>query len=239
MKKMIWVLLLLMSNIVFAQTTNTLTKFGKVITTEGLKQKLSVIASAEMEGRETGTPGQKRAAAYIESEFKRMGLQPGNGQSYQQIYPVYQDVLVEKKLIVGGKTFEWDKDFNFSLQSISSGNWNYTEVIFAGYGIVDPSKNINDYENFVSKIHVEDHEDKPQWMGHVDFTDLKIKLISSIVAISGIHLLKIFMNLDKYSKDTIILYVVVHLTFVVSGVLLAMMDYIMNRSVSKHSKSKK
>ncbi len=67
----------------------------------------------------------------------------------------------------------------------------------------------------------------------------EIKLISSIVAISGIHLLKIFMNLDKYSKDTIILYVVVHLTFVVSGVLLAMMDYIMNRSVSKHSKIKK
>ena len=95
------------------------------------------------------------------------------------------------------------------------------------------------YENFVSKIHIKDHEDKPEWMGHVDFTDLKIKLISSIVAISGIHLLKIFMNLDKYSKDTIILYVIVHLTFVVSGVLLAMMDYIMNRSVSKHSKSKK
>jgi hypothetical protein len=70
MKKMIWVLLLLMSNIVFAQTNNTLTKFGKVITTEGLKQKLSVIASAEMEGRETGTLGQKKAAAYIESELK-------------------------------------------------------------------------------------------------------------------------------------------------------------------------
>ena len=95
------------------------------------------------------------------------------------------------------------------------------------------------YENFVSKIHIKDHEDKPEWMGHVDFTDLKIKLISSIVAISGIHLLKIFMNLDKYSKDTIILYVVVHLTFVVSGVLLAMMDYIMNRSINKHAKLKK
>ena len=151
MKKMIWVLLLLMSNIVFAQTTNTLTKFGKVITTEGLKQKLSVIASAEMEGRETGTPGQKKAATYIESEFKRMGLQPGNGQSYQQVYPVYQDVLAEKKLVVAGKTFEWDKDFNFSLQGIGSGDWNFTEVVFAGYGIVDPRKNINDYENLEVK----------------------------------------------------------------------------------------
>jgi uncharacterized membrane protein YqhA len=45
------------------------------------------------------------------------------------------------------------------------------------------------------------------------------------------------MNLEKYSKNTIILYVVVHLTFVVSGVLLAMMDYIMNKSVSKHKKN--
>ena len=66
---MIWIFLLLMSNIIFAQTNNSLTKFGKVITTEGLKQKLSVIASAEMEGRETGTPGQKKAATYIEPVF--------------------------------------------------------------------------------------------------------------------------------------------------------------------------
>ncbi len=51
------------------------------------------------------------------------------------------------------------------------------------------------------KLMLNNHEDKPDWMGHVDFTDLKIKLISSIVAISGIHLLKIFLNLDKYSKD--------------------------------------
>jgi uncharacterized protein (TIGR00645 family) len=86
------------------------------------------------------------------------------------------------------------------------------------------------YENFVSKINVANHEDKPDWMGHVDFTDLKIKLITSIVAISGIHLLKIFMNLKSYDKDTIILYVVVHLTFVVSGVLLAFMDYLMSKS---------
>ena len=151
MKKMIGFLLLLMGNIVFAQTNNTLTKFGKIITTEGLKQKLSVIASAEMEGRETGTPGQKRAAAYIESEFKRMGLQPGNGQSYQQVYPVYQDALEEKKLTVAGKAFEWDKDFNFSLQGIATGNWNFAEIVFAGFGIVDPNKNINDYENLEVK----------------------------------------------------------------------------------------
>ena len=151
MKKMLWILLLLTSNMSFAQTNNALSKYGKVITAAGLKQKLSIIASAEMEGRETGTPGQKKAAAYIESEFKRMGLQPGNGQSYQQVYPVYQDVLSDKKLVVNGKSFEWDKDFNFSLQGISNGNWNFTEVVFAGYGIVDLSKSVNDFENLEVK----------------------------------------------------------------------------------------
>ena len=83
---------------------------------------------------------------------------------------------------------------------------------------------------------MKNHEDKPDWMGHVDFTDLKIKLISSIVAISGIHLLKVFMNLNNYDKEKIIMYVVVHLSFVISGVLLALMDYIMSKSVRKHKK---
>ena len=112
--------------------------------------------------------------------------------------------------------------FILSLVDISLAGNLLIIVIFSGY------------ENFVSKIDVKNHEDKPDWMGHVDFTDLKIKLISSIVAISGIHLLKIFMNLNNYDKDKIILYVVVHLSFVISGVLLALMDYIMSKSVKKH-----
>jgi hypothetical protein len=83
MKKLVWISLLFISTMSFAQTTKDLTKFANVITAKGLKEKLSVIASAEMEGRETASPGQKRAAAFIESEFKRMGLLPGNGNSYQ------------------------------------------------------------------------------------------------------------------------------------------------------------
>lgn len=116
--------------------------------------------------------------------------------------------------------------FILSLVDISLAGNLLIIVIFSGY------------ENFVSKIDVKNHEDKPDWMGHVDFTDLKIKLISSIVAISGIHLLKIFMNINNYDKDKIILYVVVHLSFVISGVLLALMDYIMSKSIHKHKKSK-
>ena len=80
------------------------------------------------------------------------------------------------------------------------------------------------YENFVSKINVNNHEDKPDWMGTVDFSGLKLKLISSIVAISGIHLLKVFFAIEKYTDSQIILFIAIHLTFVLSGVLLAYMD---------------
>lgn len=151
MKKLVWISLLFISTMSFAQKSKDLTSFANVITAKALKEKLSVIASAEMEGRETASPGQKRAAAYIESEFKRMGLLPGNGNSYQQVYPVYQDVLAEKKFTVNGHSFEWDKDFNFNLQTIANGNANFKEVVFAGYGIVDADKGINDYENLEVK----------------------------------------------------------------------------------------
>jgi len=85
------------------------------------------------------------------------------------------------------------------------------------------------YENFVSKIDVGHHEDKPKWMGTVDFSGLKLKLISSIVAISGIQLLKIFFDLKDYTKEEIYLFIAVHITFVLSGVLLALMDYIASK----------
>jgi len=85
------------------------------------------------------------------------------------------------------------------------------------------------YENFVSKIDVGHHEDKPKWMGTVDFSGLKLKLISSIVAISGIQLLKIFFDLKDYTKEEIYLFIAVHVTFVISGVLLALMDYIASK----------
>lgn len=145
MKKFIWIFLPLLSTMAFSQKADDLIKFSNVITQEGLKAKLSVIASAEMEGRETASPGQKKAAAYIESEFKRMGLKPGNGTSYQQTYPVYQDNLTEKSFSVNGTSFEWDKDFTYSLQTIATGKWDYSNVVFAGYGIVDEAKGINDY----------------------------------------------------------------------------------------------
>lgn len=86
------------------------------------------------------------------------------------------------------------------------------------------------YENFVSKLDLADKRDVPPWMGHVDFSGLKMKLIASIVAISGIQLLKTFMNLTKpdapIDADALSWGVIIHLTFVASGVLLAVMDWL-------------
>ena len=80
------------------------------------------------------------------------------------------------------------------------------------------------YENFVSKMHTGDHEDRPDWMGHVDFSDLKIKVIGSIAAISAIELLKAFMNAEGLTNAQLGWKVGIHLTFVASGVLFALMD---------------
>jgi uncharacterized protein (TIGR00645 family) len=81
------------------------------------------------------------------------------------------------------------------------------------------------YENFVSKMHsVTGHEDRPDWMGHIDFSGLKLKLISSIVAISAIHLLRTFLNVSAVSKEDVGWQLAIHVGFVVSGVLLALMD---------------
>ncbi|AVZ79278.1 TIGR00645 family protein [Zoogloeaceae bacteirum Par-f-2] len=81
------------------------------------------------------------------------------------------------------------------------------------------------YENFVSKMEdLHGHKDRPDWMGHIGFSDLKIKLIGSIVAISGIELLKGFMNVGKLDDRELAWMVGIHITFVLSGLLYAMMD---------------
>lgn len=91
------------------------------------------------------------------------------------------------------------------------------------------------YENFVSKMDLGNHVDEPAWKGKVDFSALKLKLIASIVAISGIHLLKIFMGLEKYADREIMWSVIIHAVFVFSGLLLALMDRV--KEGGKHAKA--
>ncbi|WP_201583744.1 TIGR00645 family protein [Psychrobacter immobilis] len=93
------------------------------------------------------------------------------------------------------------------------------------------------YEIFVSKIDTGDHVDRPSWMGKVDFSGLKLKVIGAIVAISAIDLLKSFMDipneLSDGEADKLMWKVIIHMTFVVSGLLFAIMDKVVG-DTKKH-----
>lgn len=88
------------------------------------------------------------------------------------------------------------------------------------------------YENFVSKLNIENHEDRPVWMGKVGFSGLKMKLISAIVAISAVELLKVFISSTQHSSDELFWKVLIHVTFVISGVLFALTDYINSKTTN-------
>jgi len=83
---------------------------------------------------------------------------------------------------------------------------------------------LSGYENFISKIDATTEQETPEWLGKLDSGTLKLKVAASIVAISSIHLLRIFMNAGATPNDKILWYVVLHLTFVVSAVLLGVLD---------------
>jgi uncharacterized protein (TIGR00645 family) len=80
------------------------------------------------------------------------------------------------------------------------------------------------YENFVSRIDIEGEGDKLGWLGKLDAGTLKLKVAASIVAISSIHLLRAFMNAQEIPNDKLMWYVIIHLTFVVSAVLMGVLD---------------
>lgn len=85
------------------------------------------------------------------------------------------------------------------------------------------------YENFVSRMDIEADTEKLEWLGTHDYGSLKTKVTSSIVAISSIHLLKIFMNLHATATDKLQWYVIIHLTLVVSAFFMGYLD-----KISKH-----
>jgi hypothetical protein len=126
---------------VFAQKGKPET-YAKTITAADLKKRLYIVAGAEMQGRETATEGQRKAAAYIESEFKTLGLLPGNKDSYQMFYNVYQDSLTDTRLEVNGQPYQIDKDFNASINSIAA-TLHFSEIVFVGTSTTDSLKNAN------------------------------------------------------------------------------------------------
>ena len=101
---------------------------------------------------------------------------------------------------------------------------------------------VGGYETFVSRLNLEDHPDQPEWLSHVNAGVLKVKLAMAIIGISSIHLLKTFINAQTlYEKsgaiaDKVILWqVLIHLTFVVSALMLAWIDRLIAPAKSEHS----
>jgi len=80
------------------------------------------------------------------------------------------------------------------------------------------------YENFVSEISIDDKTEKLEWLGTHDYGSLKMKVAASVVAISSIHLLKIFMDIKTIHNDKLLWYVVIHLTMVLSAFLMGYLD---------------
>ncbi len=90
------------------------------------------------------------------------------------------------------------------------------------------------YENFVSRIDVAGEGDKLGWLGKLDAGTLKLKVAASIVAISSIHLLRAFMGAQTIANDKLMWYVIIHLTFVVSAVMMGVLDKMAFASHREH-----
>lgn len=171
----------------------------------------------------------------IESSFER-----GLFASRWLMAPMYAGLVLSLAML----TLVFLKELVYYLPQTFS--MNADQAILAVLTLIDLSLAANlllivlfsGYENFVSKLDIPQTRDRPEWMGKVDFSGLKMKLIASIVAISGIHLLKVFMSLGKpgsqeISEQTMYWMVVIHVTFVASGVLLAAMDWLSARTIKK------
>ncbi len=137
MKKLLILVLVCTGTVAFAQT-DVSTKYASIINVDNLHKHLSIVASAEMEGRETGTEGQRKAAAYIEAQFKAIGLKSVDAlKGYQQYYPLYQDSLKKAELTVGKKKAVYGTDFISQLNNNETGKFKGSKIVFAGYGIDD------------------------------------------------------------------------------------------------------
>ena len=122
---------------VYAQVADPV-PYATTITIQKLQKDLTVLAADEMEGRETGTQGQRKAAAYIESRFKEIGLSSSPGLAgYQQFYPYVREKVQQAELIINKRKQAFQKDYFVPIQYCNSGRTKADRVVFAGYGIDD------------------------------------------------------------------------------------------------------
>ncbi len=92
---------------------------------------------------------------------------------------------------------------------------------------------VGGYETFVSRMHLENHPDQPEWLSHVNASVLKVKLATAIIGISSIHLLKTFINAGNYEEKVLLWQTVIHFVFLLSALAIALADRIMHPVADK------
>lgn len=116
-------------------TPSPATPFAKGITAANLKKNLYIVAGPEMEGRETGQPGQHKAAKFIIAQFRAAGLQPGANGQWEQPFSLFSDTLKAGFVKAAGKTYEFNQDIYASIGDNRNEELSATDVVFAGYGV--------------------------------------------------------------------------------------------------------
>lgn len=135
MKKLLIVLCGLLALHTSAQKKNkTAEKYAQTILAADLQTHLFIVAAPEMEGRETGTEGQRKAAEYLKQQFTKIGIAPGNNGSFEQFYPLYKDTLKDAQISINGKSYMFGKDFTATLNSINSAAMYISEAVYLGKG---------------------------------------------------------------------------------------------------------
>lgn len=137
------ILLLLFPTLLFSQKDTTAIRYSKIISANDLKTHLTILASDEYEGRETGQKGQKMAAEYISNQFKGFGIPPYKDNTYYQTYPLNMILPVPADVMVNEKKFTGNKDF-YNFPGMSEQTIMTSSVLFLGYGI--EGENYNDYK---------------------------------------------------------------------------------------------
>ena len=91
---------------------------------------------------------------------------------------------------------------------------------------------IGGYTTFVSRLDIDKHEDKPEWLQKIDAGTLKIKLAGSLVGVSGIHLLQVFININNHESEHVMWMIIIHVVFLLSSIMLAYSEKLLHQ---KHS----
>ena len=149
--------------------------------------------------------------------------------------PLYLGLIVAQVVYV----VQFMVELSHLVHKVFDGNLAETDTMLIVLGLIDVVMIANllimvivgGYETFVSRLDLNDHPDKPEWLSHVNAGVLKIKLSTAIIGISSIHLLKSFINANNLSEHTLLWQVVIHMVFIVSALSMAWTDRVMNQTL--------